>query len=134
MRLIDADELIKDRVENDPVRIAVKCAPTAFDKERHPGDMSDFRRPAYSVRHPKDEYDTQNMSIPQQSVAGYPKDEYGDTQNMSTGQQNEAPYIKSEYGTHKPSAAALIRAQGEQIRRVSAEEYLKDKIGSDADE
>lgn len=34
MRLIDADELIKDRVENDPVRIAAKCAPTAFDKER----------------------------------------------------------------------------------------------------
>ena len=32
MRLIDADELIKDRVENDPVRIAVQCAPTAFDK------------------------------------------------------------------------------------------------------
>ena len=34
MRLIDADELIKDRVENDLVRIAVKCAPTAFDKEK----------------------------------------------------------------------------------------------------
>lgn len=34
MRLIDADELIKDRVENDPVRIAVKCAPTAFDEEK----------------------------------------------------------------------------------------------------
>lgn len=34
MRLIDADELTKDRVENDPVRIAVKCAPTAFDKEK----------------------------------------------------------------------------------------------------
>ena len=34
MRLIDADELIKDRVENDPVRIAVKCAPTAFDREK----------------------------------------------------------------------------------------------------
>jgi 2-hydroxy-3-keto-5-methylthiopentenyl-1-phosphate phosphatase len=32
MRLIDADELIKDRVENDPVRIAAECAPTAFDK------------------------------------------------------------------------------------------------------
>ena len=32
MRLIDADELIKDRVENDPVRIAVQCAPKAFDK------------------------------------------------------------------------------------------------------
>lgn len=28
MRLIDADELIKDRVENDPVRIEVVCAPT----------------------------------------------------------------------------------------------------------
>ena len=28
MRLIDADELIKDRVENDPVRIAAMCAPT----------------------------------------------------------------------------------------------------------
>ena len=49
-------------------------------------------------------------------------------------QQNVAPYIKSEYGTHKPSAATLIRAQGEQIRRMSAEEYLIDKIGSDADE
>lgn len=34
MRLIDADELIKDRVENDPVRIATECAPTAFDEEK----------------------------------------------------------------------------------------------------
>ena len=34
MRLIDADELIKSRVENDPVRIAAGCAPTAFDKEK----------------------------------------------------------------------------------------------------
>lgn len=31
MRLIDADELIKDRVENDPVRIAAMCTPTAYD-------------------------------------------------------------------------------------------------------
>lgn len=46
---------------------------------------------------------------------------------MSIQQQNVAPYIKSEYGTPKPSAVALIRAQGEQIRRMSAEEYLKDK-------
>ena len=30
-------------------------------------------------------------------------------------------------------AAELIRAPGEQIRRVTAEEYLKEKIGSDAD-
>lgn len=34
MRLIDADELIKDRVENDPIRIAAECAPTAFDREK----------------------------------------------------------------------------------------------------
>lgn len=34
MRLIDADELIKDRVENDLVRIAAECAPTAFDKKK----------------------------------------------------------------------------------------------------
>lgn len=41
-------------------------------------------------------------------------------------------YPISEYSnTHKQStAAALIRAQGEQIRRMSAEEYLIDKIGS----
>ena len=35
MRLIDADDLIKGRVENDPVRIAAMCAPTAFDEERY---------------------------------------------------------------------------------------------------
>lgn len=105
------------------------------EMETSHADMSDFRRPAYSVRHPKDEYDTQNMSIPQQSVAGYPKDEYGDTQNMSTGQQNEAPYIKSEYSTHKPSAAALIRAQGEQIRETPAEYVArKYRIRGDADD
>lgn len=46
-------------------------------------------------------------------------------------QQSVAGYPKSEYGTPKPSAAALIREQGEQIRRMSAEEYLKDKIGSE---
>ena len=33
MRLIDADELIKGRVENDPVRIAAICAPTVCDNE-----------------------------------------------------------------------------------------------------
>lgn len=34
MRLIDADELIKGRVENDPVVIAAKCAPTAYDLDK----------------------------------------------------------------------------------------------------
>ena len=33
-RLIDEDELIKDRVENDPVVIAAKCAPTAYDLDK----------------------------------------------------------------------------------------------------
>lgn len=47
MRLIDADELIKDRVENDPVRIAVKCAPTAFDKEKVIEELHNERNPIY---------------------------------------------------------------------------------------
>lgn len=34
MRLIDADELIKNRVENDPVVIAATCAPTAYDVDK----------------------------------------------------------------------------------------------------
>lgn len=33
-RLIDEDELIKGRVENDPVVIAAKCAPTAYNLDR----------------------------------------------------------------------------------------------------
>lgn len=33
-RLVDANALIEGRVENDPVRIAAMCAPTAFDKEK----------------------------------------------------------------------------------------------------
>ena len=33
-RLIDEDELIKGRVENDPVVIATKCASTAYDPEK----------------------------------------------------------------------------------------------------
>lgn len=34
MRLIDEDELIKGRVENDPVVIAAKCTPTAYDSDK----------------------------------------------------------------------------------------------------
>ena len=49
-------------------------------------------------------------------------------------QQNAAPYIKTEYNTQNASIAGKpIRAQGEQVKRVTAEEYLKDKIGGDAD-
>lgn len=34
MRLVDADELIAGRVENDPVVIAAKCAPTSYNVDR----------------------------------------------------------------------------------------------------
>ena len=33
-RLIDEDELIKGRVENDAVVIAAKCTPTAYDPDK----------------------------------------------------------------------------------------------------
>ena len=47
MRLINADELIKDRVENDPVRIAAGCAPTAFDKEKVIEELNSERNLMY---------------------------------------------------------------------------------------
>ena len=34
MRLIDADLLIEGRVENDPVVVAAKCAPTTYDPDK----------------------------------------------------------------------------------------------------
>lgn len=40
-RLIDEDELIKGRVENDPVVIAAKCTPTAYDPERVVDQLND---------------------------------------------------------------------------------------------
>lgn len=46
MRLIDADEIIKDRVENDPVRIAVQCAPIAFDKEKVMNEIKEYKEDA----------------------------------------------------------------------------------------
>lgn len=33
-RLINEDELVKDRVENDLVVIAAKCTPTAYDLDK----------------------------------------------------------------------------------------------------
>lgn len=39
----------------------MKHRKTYEDMERHPGGMTDFRRPAYLVRHPKSKYsDTQD--------------------------------------------------------------------------
>ena len=40
-RMIDEDELIKGRVENDPVVIAAKCPPTAYDPERVVDQLND---------------------------------------------------------------------------------------------
>ena len=64
MRLIDADKLIKDQVENDPVRIAVMCAPTAFNKERVIDSLSDLRDFASKLASAFDEVgDIINMTV-----------------------------------------------------------------------
>ena len=65
----------------------------------------------------------------------YPKSEYGNTRNMSMRQQNEAKYLQSEYGytQNMSMAGKLIRVQAEQIRRMTADEYIREKTGSGAD-
>ena len=59
----------------------------------------------------------------------YSNNEYINTRNTSTRQQNEAKYLQSEYShtQNMSMAGKLIRAQGEQIRRITAEEYIKRK-------
>ena len=42
-RLIYEDELIKDRVENDPVVIAAKCTPTAYDPDKVVAQLEEYR-------------------------------------------------------------------------------------------
>lgn len=42
-RLIDEDELIKGRVENDPVVIAAKCTPTAYDPDKVVAQLEEYR-------------------------------------------------------------------------------------------
>lgn len=42
-RLIKEDELIKGRVENDPVVIAAKCAPTAYDPDKVVEQLEEYR-------------------------------------------------------------------------------------------
>lgn len=42
-RLIDEDELIKGRVENDPVVIAAKCTPTAYDLDKVVAQLEEYR-------------------------------------------------------------------------------------------
>ena len=41
-RLIDEDELIKGRVENDAVVIAAKCTPTAYDPDKVVEQLEDY--------------------------------------------------------------------------------------------
>ena len=55
--------------------------------------------------------------------------EYMRTHNTSIKQQNEARYPKYEYSHTQNTSMAekLIRAQSEQIRRITAEEYIKSK-------
>lgn len=62
-------------------------------------------------------------------MSKYPKSEYSNTRYMSMRQQNEAKYLQSEYSytQNMSMAGKLIRAQSEQIRRITAEEYIKDK-------
>lgn len=49
MRLIDADLLIEGRVENDPVVIAAKCAPTAYDPDKVVERLEDYLFEKYCV-------------------------------------------------------------------------------------
>lgn len=49
MRLIDEDELIKGRVENDPVVIAAKCTPTAYDPDKVVEQLEDYLFEKYCV-------------------------------------------------------------------------------------
>ena len=42
-RLIDEDELINGRGENEPVVIAAKCTPTAYDVEKVVGQLEEYR-------------------------------------------------------------------------------------------
>ena len=42
-RLIDEDELINGRVENDPVVIAAKCTQTAYDPDKVVAQLEEYR-------------------------------------------------------------------------------------------
>ena len=57
MRLIDADELCADRVSNDPVVIAAKCAPMIDAEPVRHGEWSNYRINGYDGLHPV--YETQ---------------------------------------------------------------------------
>lgn len=49
MRMIDADVLVEGRVENDPIVIAAKCAPTAYDPDKVVEQLEDYLFEKYCV-------------------------------------------------------------------------------------
>lgn len=49
MRLIDADVLVEGRVENDPIVIDAKCAPTAYDPDKVVEQLEDYLFEKYCV-------------------------------------------------------------------------------------
>lgn len=49
MRLIDADGMTEGRVENDPVVIAAKCTPTAYDPDKVVERLEDYLFEKYCV-------------------------------------------------------------------------------------
>ncbi len=67
MRLIDADELIEGRVENDPVVIAAKCASTAYDVEKV---VEQLEQQAEQYHERADQYALKGMDRQVEHMAG----------------------------------------------------------------
>lgn len=62
--LISRKALMEGRVENDPVRIAAMCAPTAFDKEKVIEELALHKKFAdYKTQAFDEAGDVQNMEI-----------------------------------------------------------------------
>lgn len=80
-------------------------------------------------RKPHSMGDSRNSRQDKRAMIIYSLFEYLRTHNTSTKQRNETRYPEYEYSyTHNTSIAGeLIRAQAEQIRRITAEEYIKGK-------
>lgn len=73
--------------------------------------------------------DSRNSRQDKRAMIIYSLFEYMRTHNTSIKQQNEARYPEYEYSHTQNTSMAekLIRAQSEQIRRITAEEYIKSK-------
>ena len=70
--LISRKALTEGRVDNDPVRIAAMCAPTAFDKEKVIEDLNDWMKDAEKLAAKYDEVgDTDNMDLQDMAARCY---------------------------------------------------------------